>query len=109
NFAPVMIGAPYCTAGEARLVSDSARGKVAAERDARHADAAPVDVWLLFEPVDCPRRPAFRMRVHRQSLQPQGFARAGLIDAERGDPATGEFLRQFRPVEQLLAAIEAVA
>ena len=47
--------------------------------------------------------------VGRQALQAQRLAGAGLVHAQRGDAAPRQRLGQARPVEQLLAAVEAIA
>ena len=92
HLRPVMVRAPHRAAGEARFVGDGAGGEMAAERNAGHADALRIDRGLLLEPVDRAARPAFRMRIDRQTLQAQRLAAARLVDAQRGHAAPGERL-----------------
>ncbi len=108
HLAPVVVGAPDETAGEAGLVGDCAGRVVAAQRDAPHPEPAGVDLGLLLQPVDHHARPPLGVVDGVQSVQPQRFARARLVDRQGRDPAAGQGLGQTRPGQHLLGGIQPV-
>src|SRR5690606_1056380 len=95
-------------AREARLEGHRTRREVAAERDADHADALGVDVVARGEPFVADARPALALVRRVETVEPERLPGPRLIDAKRRDAAPRERVRQPRPVEELLAAVEAV-
>jgi hypothetical protein len=106
NVAPVVIGAPDNAAGEARLERDGARAVISAQGDALYADALRVDIVARLQPIDDAARPILGFVDGVQTLQPQRFARAGLIDDQRRNAPLGQPMRKPDAVLHLLGGIE---
>ena len=109
HLVPVVVGAPHGAAGEARLEGDGTRREIAAQRDAGHADALGVDVGRALEPVVRRVWPSARWhavagRPERRSASPvPGWSTHSVATPRRASACGSQ-----RPVQQLLAAIEAV-
>ena len=109
DLGPIVVGAPYRARRKARFERDGAWREVAAERNAGHAEPRRIDERLGFRPIEPFRGPALGFVRDGQIVQPDRFAGAGLIDAQRGDAALGQRIGQPGEVQQFLGAIEPVA
>ena len=75
--------------GEARLIGNRSRREVTTERDTRHADPRRIDLGLLLKPVNRSACPVLAVRIDGKAPEPQGLAGPRLVDAQRGNPASG--------------------
>ena len=67
-----------------------------------------VDIPARLQPIDNRARPDFRIIDGVKTLQPQRFARARLIDDQRGNAALGEPAGKADAIFHLLGGIEPI-